>query len=256
MQNKGQSHQNPNVVAIIQARMGSTRLPGKVLKKVLAKPLLEYQIERLNRCKLINTLVVATTTKQSDNPIVELCNQLGVNVFRGSEEDVLQRYYDAACKYKADVVVRLTADCPLIDPEVVDKVISCYLENQEQYDYVSNTLIRTYPRGLDTEVFSFQALKQAHQEAHDPQYREHVTSYLYLHPEKFRLFNVSHPIDYSHHRWTVDTGEDFELIRRIIEHLYPQNAMFKMKETITLLEYKPEWALINAHIEQKKINQE
>ncbi|NEO63206.1 MAG: NTP transferase domain-containing protein, partial [Moorea sp. SIO4G2] len=161
------------LVIIVQARMTSTRLPGKVLKQVLGKPLLDYQIERLRRVKLADEIVIATTINQTDEPIVELCNSISIPYFRGSEEDVLARYYGAAVEHQADVVVRVTSDCPLIDPQVIDQVIQFYLDHQGEYDYVSNSLQRTYPRGMDTEVFSFAALDEAFHEASAQPDREH-----------------------------------------------------------------------------------
>lgn len=256
MQDRKSKWSNLHVVAIIQARMGSTRLPGKVMREVLGKPLLAYQIERLRQCKQIDTLVVATTYNSEDWCIVKLCQNLTVNVFLGSEEDVLTRYYEAACYYQADVVVRLTADCPLIDPEIVDRVITEYLSNYPQYDYVSNTIERTYPRGLDTEVFSFQALQVAYYNARAPHLREHVTPYIYMNPQIFNLGNVLDKTDHSKHRWTVDTTEDFELIKRIIEQLYPNKPLFNRIDVLSLLNKHPEWVLINAHIEQKKDEQD
>ncbi|KFL16175.1 acylneuraminate cytidylyltransferase [Geobacillus stearothermophilus] len=241
------------VAAIIQARMGSTRLPGKVLKKVLGKTLLEYQIERVKRAKTIDEIIIATTTKESDDPIVQLCQQLSIPYYRGSEEDVLSRYYEAATKFNVDVVVRLTSDCPIIDPNVIDKVVEHYLENKDRYDYVSNTLTRTYPRGLDTEVMSYEVLKRVHEEAKELVYREHVTAYIYHHPDQFRLCNVSNEKDESKHRWTVDTEEDFILIKNILETLYPINPLFTLEDVIRILQDKPEWVEINAHIEQKKL---
>jgi spore coat polysaccharide biosynthesis protein SpsF len=241
------------VAAIIQARMGSTRLPGKVLKKVFGKTLLEYQIERVKRAKTIDEIIIATTTKENDRPIVQLCQQLSIPYYRGSEEDVLSRYYEAATEFGVDVVVRLTSDCPIIDPNVIDKVVTHYLENRDQYDYVSNTLTRTYPRGLDTEVMSYEVLKRAHEEAKELTYREHVTAYIYHHPDQFRLCNVSNEKDESKHRWTVDTEEDFLLIKNILETLYPINPLFTLEDIIQILRDKPEWIEINAHIEQKKL---
>lgn len=240
------------IVAIIQARMGSTRLPGKVLKKILGKSLLEYQIERVKRSKLIDEIVVATTTKKDDDAIVSLCTNLNISTYRGSEDDVLSRYYEAAIKYEADVVVRLTSDCPLIDPEIVDQVIQLYLDKQP-IDYVSNTFLRSYPRGLDTEVFSFAVLKRAYNEAKLQRDREHVTPYIYTNRHLFALTYLESERDYSHHRWTVDTQEDFELIRLIIEATYPNNPTFTMHDIIQLLNDNPQWMKINAHIEQKKI---
>jgi len=233
--------------------MTSTRLPGKVLYEVMGKPLLEYQIERLGRAKLADKIVIATTTNESDLPIVELCKRLGVAYYRGSEEDVLSRYYEAAAEFGADVIIRATSDCPLIDPGVIDEVIGMYIKNREKYDYVSNTLERTYPRGLDTEVFSMTALKKAHKEASEQPEREHVTLYMYRHPERFRLASSSATKDYSKHRWTVDTPEDFGLIKLILQELYPLNSRFTWMDVIGLLNEHPEWVQINAAIEQKKV---
>lgn len=241
-----------NTVIIVQARMTSSRLPGKVLKKVMDKTLLEYQIERLRRVRSANGLVVATTTNSSDEPIIEECGRLGINVFRGSEEDVLSRYYTAASEFGASDVVRVTSDCPLIDPEIMDKVIQYYQQNRNKFDYVSNTLERTYPRGMDTEVFSFKVLKEAFQEAKSQSEREHVTPFFYRNPHRFRLASVRYNGDESRHRWTVDTQEDFELISNIITAIYPQNPCFNMNDTLELLHEHSEWILINAMVEQKK----
>ncbi|CAD5937734.1 cytidylyltransferase domain-containing protein [Planktothrix agardhii] len=238
-------------VIIVQARMTSTRLPGKVLKQVLGKPLLEYQIERLQRVKLANEIVIATTTNETDEPIVELCNRLAVAYFRGSEDDVLSRYYGAATAHKADLVVRVTSDCPLIDPQVIDTVIDYCLQNQSHYDYVSNSLERTYPRGMDTEVFSFSTLQQAFGEATAQPDREHVTPFIYRQPARYRLGHVIYSEDCSHHRWTVDTPEDFELIQKIIEAIYPRKPNFTLEDCLSLLKKHPEWYIINSHVSQK-----
>lgn len=240
-------------VAIIQARMGSTRLPGKVLKKVLDKPLLSFQLERVKRTTRIDDIVVATTNEKIDDGIVHFCKSQKVHVFRGAEEDVLSRYYEAAVKHKADIIVRLTSDCPLIEPAIIDQVIQLYLDKQP-IDYVSNTYNkRTFPRGLDTEVFSFQALKKAHQGAVLQRDREHVTAYIYSNKNSFQLAAFSQANDYSHHRWTVDTDEDFELVSRILKTIYPTNPTFTMENVIQLLKENPSWVHINAHIEQKKL---
>jgi spore coat polysaccharide biosynthesis protein SpsF len=223
------------------------------MKKVLGKPLLEYQIERLKRVNEADELVIATTTNETDQPIVDLCEHLGVAYYRGSEEDVLSRYYETALKYKADVVVRVTSDCPLIDPAVTGEVINLYIENQDKYDYVSNTLERTYPRGLDTSVFSMAALEKAHWEAREHAEREHVTLYIYRQPEIFRLNYLRSDKDYSRHRWTVDTPEDFELIKHILQELYPDNPEFAWRDVLTLLDDHPEWVEINAGVEQKRV---
>lgn len=241
------------VVAIIQARMGSTRLPGKILKKVQGKTLLEIQLERLKQSTLIEQIVVATTTQAQDDVVVDVCKELAINFYRGSEEDVLSRYYEAAVAFEANVIVRLTSDCPLIDPVIVDAVIEKYSRQQDKFDYVSNTLERTYPRGLDTEVFSFGALEKAYKEAVLQRDREHVTAYIYSNPQRFNINHVKGEQDYSHFRWTVDTPEDFELIQRILNKLYEDNKNFYMQDVIQLLTRYPDWNGINAHIEQKKL---
>ncbi|WP_163537023.1 glycosyltransferase family protein [Gracilibacillus sp. YIM 98692] len=240
------------VVAIIQSRMGSTRLPGKVLKKVLGSPLLVYELERISRSKYIDEFVVATTDQSKDEPIVSLCEFMQIPFYRGSENDVLKRYYQTATAFNADVVVRLTSDCPLIDPEQIDRVIEDYFIYDYDLQYVSNVLKRTFPRGMDTEVFSLQALKKAYEKAVSKEDREHVTRYIINHPEIFKIFNVAHSKNYSYHRWTVDTYEDFTLIKKIIETLYPHNPHFSMEDIIHLLDKNPKWQLINKHIQQKK----
>ncbi|MGJ9458020.1 cytidylyltransferase domain-containing protein [Oceanobacillus sp. CF4.6] len=240
------------VVAIIQARMGSTRLPGKILKQVLGKPLLEFQLERVSRSNYIDEILVATTDQHQDNAIVSLCQMMKITHYRGPEADVLKRYYKAASHIKADIVVRLTSDCPLIDPVQIDKVIQSYFLHQHPLQYVSNTLKRTLPRGMDTEVFSFQALKEASEKAESKADREHVTRYMINNPQDFNLTNVSNSKNYSHHRWTVDTLEDFTLINKIIETLYPHKPEFTMEDTIELLDTFPEWQLINTHIQQEE----
>lgn len=238
-------------VIISQARMTSTRLPGKVLKEVLGKPLLSYQIERLRRAKYADEVIIATTVNATDDPIEGLCCKLGVKCFRGSEEDVLSRYYFAAKESQADIVVRVTSDCPLIDPTVIDTVISNYKDNN--YDYVSNTLERTYPRGMDTEAFSYRVLAEAHTQASTQAEREHVTPFIYCRPDLYKLGIVRNSEDNSRYRWTVDTPEDYELIQHIIKYVYPKNTNFTMHDCLQAIKSNPQWLSINAHIEQKKI---
>lgn len=243
------------IVAIIQARMGSTRLPGKVMKEVLGKPLLEYQTERVRKSKFINQIVIATTTRPTEQPIIDLCERLSLDYFRGSEEDVLSRYFEAATHYKADVVVRLTSDDPLIDPAIIDRTISKYLSNTNTYDYVSNSLEKTFPIGLDVEVFSMKALEETNQEARALAEREHVTPYMYLHPEKFNLGVVKYKTDLSTLRLTVDTEEDLLLISRIIKSLYgKKKECFSLEDIIQLLQEQPEWMLLNSSIKQKELS--
>jgi spore coat polysaccharide biosynthesis protein SpsF len=239
---------------IVQARMASTRLPGKIMKKVLDKTLLEYQLERLLRVKHADQVIIATTDHGEERPIVDLCHKLGVPYFCGPEQDVLTRYYGAAAEYGADVVVRITSDCPLIDPAVVDEVISFYLAHKGECDYVSNTFPElTYPRGMDTEVFSFEVLKEAYDEAVDHAEREHVTIFFKRRPARYRMKNLPYEKDCSRYRWTVDTPEDFELIKRMITTLYPANPKFTLEDCLILIGEHPEWAIINEQIEQKLV---
>ncbi len=238
---------------IVQARHSSTRLPGKVLMEVNGKPLLEHLVARLRRTKSIDEIVIATTVNPDCRPITELAEKCGVTWFAGSEEDVLERYLGAARKVNADNIIRITSDCPLIDPATIDRVVDCYLSGNA--DYVSNTIERTYPRGLDTEVFSRDALERAERMAAEGPYREHVTLYMYRHPEHFTLLNVNAkpPLDRPDLRLTVDTPEDFRLIREIYTLLYRPGVIIDMRDVIRLLDERPDLADINAHIEQKKV---
>jgi spore coat polysaccharide biosynthesis protein SpsF len=178
---------------------------------------------------------------------------LGVPVTCGSEEDVLARYYKAATTHQADIIVRVTSDCPLIDPVVIDTAIKFYHENIGRFDYVSNTLKQSYPYGMAVEVFSFGLLEQAYREAKKETEREHVTPFFYTHPERFRIGQIINEVDLSHHRWTVDTQEDFELIRLIIEELYITNLTFNIGDILKCLQEHPEWSGINAHVKQKQL---
>lgn len=242
------------VVIISQARMTSTRLPGKVLKKIFGKPLLQYQIERLRNLHNVSEFIVATTINDADDAIEELCHELSCPVFRGSEHDVLGRYYHAAKEHGADVIVRVTSDCPIIDKNVVSRVIDVYMKNSEKYDYVSNTLERTYPRGMDAEVFSFSVLEEAYHEGILDVEREHVTPFFYSRPNRYRLRNVSYLTNCSTHRWTVDTPEDFALIEKIIHYFSLNRPDFTLEDALELLEKHPDWKDINALVEQKKLD--
>ena len=241
------------VALIVQARMTSTRLPGKVLIPVLGRPLLAHQFDRLKRVREADLLCLATTTNRSDDPLVALGEELGVHIFRGAEEDVLARYHGAASHLGARTVVRVTSDCPLIDPNVIDRVIARYKVRHPAEAYVSNTVVRTFPRGMDTEVFSFQALDEAYQEAVDPTEREHVTPFLIRRPERYPPGQVLLEPDAHQHRWTVDTPDDLELVRRMLEVLLPGHPEFALEDGLELLRRNPGWADLNAHVEQKKI---
>lgn len=238
----------------VQARMGSTRLPGKVMMPVLGKPLLGYLIERLKRVQGASAIAVLTTTNLLDDVIDTYCKDIGMLCYRGPEEDVLARYRQVAIERKPDAIVRITGDCPLIDPEEVDKAIKVFKDAYPLYDYVSNCIERTYPRGLDTEIFSLGALEHAFQEGTVPYEREHVTPFLYLHPELFSIKNVDSQESLGVHRWTVDTPEDFLLVQTILENVYPDNPKFQMRDVVNFLTQHPEVMKINAHIQQKTLS--
>lgn len=221
------------VTAIIQARMSSTRLPGKVLKTVKGRPLLSYQVERIRRARLLEQIVVATTASAHDGALARFCEEEKLNYFRGSEKDVLARFYQAAKRFKANVIVRLTADSPLIDPLLIDEAVNFYKNNTDLYDYVANTAPppSTFPDGMDVEVFSFSVLERAFLEAKLPSEREHVTFYLWK-TAKFRTYQIKHSRDYSHYRFTVDYPQDFEVVSEIFEQLYPKNNFFTMEDAV------------------------
>jgi len=235
--------------------MASTRLPGKVLKPVLGRPLLAHQVQRLQGVEHADAIVLATTTNDADEVLVDFARAHGLAYYRGSEEDVLSRYHGAAKEAGADVVIRVTSDCPLIDPSVVDEVIATFTRAQPDCDYASNTLRRTYPRGMDCEVFSRKALDVAHAEAIEPAEREHVTPFIYRHPDRFALSNVEYVSDQSDHRWTVDTVQDFDLVSRMLECLYNEQPSFTLEDCLDLLRKHPDWALINAGVQQKTLGQ-
>jgi len=245
-----------NVVAIIQARLSSTRLPGKVLLDLAGEPMLARVVARTRRAKTLAGVVVATSTHASDDPIAALSAKRGWPCFRGSLDDVLDRYYQAARAYRADVVVRITSDCPLIDPEVIDRVVGELLARQPEVHYASNVAPRrTFPRGLDTEAVRFDALARAWFEDRNPTTREHVTPYIYNsavcnHPPPFKVHNVVNDEDHSHWRWTVDTSEDRQLVERIYRHF--GHDEFGWRLVLKLIEREPALADINRHIARKQ----
>jgi len=244
---------NKNIVCIIQARTTSTRLPNKIFLDLEGEAVLARVIQRLKKSKLINKIVIASPNSSSNDAIEEfvLKNFPEVGSFRGSEDDVLDRYYGAAKKFKADIVIRITSDCPLIDAEVVDKVIEKLLESKA--DYAANVLgERTYPRGMDTEVFSFATLEKMWRQAEDKSEREHVTLYLHRHKEEFSTANVKNDEDYSNYRLTLDEEDDYKLIKEIYRELFSANNDFGLDDIINLLKRKPELTAINEHVEQKK----
>lgn len=238
------------VLAILQARVSSTRLPGKVLKPLLGKPMLIRQIERIKRCRLIDKLVVATSVDSSDDVLADVLSQAGIACFRGRLDDVLERFYQAALPYQPEHVVRLTGDCPLADSILIDEAINAHLASGA--DYTSTALNPTYPDGLDVEVFRFAALERAWRDGSLPSEREHVTPYIYSHPELFCLKSVEQAENMSTLRWTVDEPADFAFVERVYSELYPANPAFAMNDVLVLLEKWPELLDINAQFERNE----
>jgi spore coat polysaccharide biosynthesis protein SpsF len=261
------------VVALVQARMSSTRLPGKVLLDIGGDTMLGRVVRRVRRAALVQQTIVAATQSTADQPIVGECSSLGVEVFRGSEQDVLDRFYQAARSCQAEAVVRVTSDCPLIDPGLIDRVVRAF----QRYgpDYASNVLHRTYPRGLDTEVVSFAALERACRQAAEPYQRIHVTPYLYQHPGCFRLLSVTRwavaaispstmvrpaarsqqpPTGAAQYRWTVDTQEDLDFVREVYRRL-GNDESFRWTEVLDLLARDPALAELNRSVRQKALHE-
>ncbi len=236
---------------IVQARMTSTRLPGKVLAPIAGRPMLAWQLDRLRRVRDDVAVAVATSDGPSDDPIVDLCGELGVPVVRGSESDVLDRYHVAAATLSADPVIRVTSDCPLIDPAVSRAVLELF--ERGEADYASNTLERTFPRGLDTEVLSVETLAAAWREASQPFEREHVTPYIYRNPSRFRLRNLRNERDEGDRRWTVDTPADLAFARAVYERLEVDAVTFDANDVRELLRREPALEALNAAVEQKPL---
>lgn len=239
------------VVIIVQARMGSTRLPGKSLMPIQGKPLVGYVLERAKQAVTAHQLVLATTDQVRDNPLASYAETIGVPVFRGSENHVLSRYREAARFFNAGTIVRISGDCPLIDPQVIDQAILLF--KTKKYDYVSNVIHRTYPRGMDVEVFSRAALEKAFHEATGEGEKEHVTPYFYRHPELFSLGSLEQAVDQSNWRLTVDTEEDLALIIRLMQELVPLQTSFTLQDIVEVLDSHPDWLSMNAHVRQKEV---
>ena len=233
-----------NRVAIIQARTASTRLPRKCFLRIYNKTILEHIILRLQNAKSIHAICVATTTKKEDDGIEEIVRNMGLKVYRGSESDVLDRFYRAAKWMKADIICRVTADDPFKDPAVIDLFMDKFLEGD--YDYLSNTIKPTYPEGIDMEIIHFSALERAWKEAKLPSEREHVTPYIWKNPEKFNIHNEEYPEDLSYMRWTLDKPEDWVFIQQIYDYLYQEEKLFLMEDILSLLKKHPELTEINS----------
>jgi len=241
------------IVCTIEARMKSSRLPGKVLLPVCGKPLLELMIERLRQVPELDGIVIATTADPSCQPIEELAKRVGVGCFRGSEDDVLDRVLRSAQSAQADLIVELTGDCPLIDPDLVSEVIREF--RSRDVDYCANVLQRTHPRGMDVQVFPAKVLAQVAELTNNPSDREHVSIYIYTHPELFRLHNVTSSLspEDADLRLTVDTPDDFKLVSEIFQRLYPTNPRFRLADILKLMREHPELRAINSHVRQKTV---
>lgn len=251
---EGRRDMKKKTVAIIQTRMSSTRLPGKVLLEICGKPVLEHVVDRISQCSEIDEIVIATTDDEGDRIIVEKAKELNCGYFTGDRDDVLSRYYHAAQNCKADIIMRITSDCPLIDTEVTNNIVRFYKEHD--YDFVANLVnpdvtTRSYPDGLDTEVFSFAILEEAFLKSDKRYYREHVT--MYMHDNIKNKYCYRNDADYSKYRWTLDTQEDFDFIANIYKNLYKPDRIFSWMEAIRFIEENPELADINGHIVPKEI---
>lgn len=244
-----------NIVAIIQARIGATRLPGKVLMLIGKKPMLQRVIESVKRASLVDKVMVATSDRKQDNLVARLCKKLNIKCFRGSEEDVLERYYGAAKSSKARIVVRITSDCPFIEPLIIDEVIKIHLENKN--DYTANDAGISYPRGTDVEVFNFKSLERAYLEAKKTEEREHVTPYFYKNQKIFKveILKAKGILKRPEIRLCVDTKEDLAAMRAIFSALSTAKKEINIFNIIDLSNSKPELLEINAGIKQKKLGE-
>ena len=240
------------ITAIVQARTGSTRLPGKVMLRLFDQTVLGHVISRLQRCRLLTDIVVATTRLAEDDCVVQEAGLYDVPTYRGSEDDVLDRFHEAALVAGCDWIVRITSDCPLVDATIVDAMLAQLCKEADDIDYLSNTLHRTFPRGLDVEVFSLRVLQDASAKARLPSEREHVTPYIHGNPGQYRLRSFTNPTDYSAWRWTLDTHEDWTLIQEIYARLYPAKPDFHWLDVIQLFQEEPWLASINSVVVQKQ----
>jgi spore coat polysaccharide biosynthesis protein SpsF len=238
-------------VAIIQARMRSTRLPGKILRDIAGEPMLARVVERSQRAATVDEVVVATSELADDDIVERLCSDRSWVCFRGSETDVLDRYYRAAIAFRADLVVRVTSDCPLIDPRLIDEHVNLLLRRWTEVDFVTNMVKQTYPLGLAVEVMPMDVLARMKRMSQTDMLKEHVTTLAYVEPGWFQIDHIMHPVDLSHLRWTVDTAEDLELVRKIFQHF--GHGRFSWEEVLPVLEQHPDWTKINQDIPQKTL---
>jgi len=223
------------VIGLIQVRMGSTRLPGKSLMEINGKPMLWHLIKRVEKSKLIDKIVIATTVEKQDDAIEEFAKKEGIDCFRGSEMDIMDRLYNALKAFNGDIGVRITGDCPLVDHQVIDKLIGYYLEHKDEFDIVTNIFPPTHPQGLSVEVFPREILERALNEMNDPFWREWVTVYFYENPDKYRVANIKNEENFAHHRWTVDYEEDYKFVDAVFSALGPNGEDFTMEDILKFL---------------------
>jgi spore coat polysaccharide biosynthesis protein SpsF len=234
------------IIGVIQARMGSQRLPGKVMLPILGKPIIWHIYNRLKKCKLLDMIVISTGDSVDNVSICEFASENNIPIYVGSEEDLVDRLYKTAINFQASAIVRITADCPLVDPKIVDKLVSEYLANKDQYDIITNCKIRTFPHGLDAEVYSVNTLEKLLDKMNVIELRDWFALYAYNHPELFRILNISNSLDLSKLRWTLDYQEDYEFIKQIYQNLYKDDVIFYMDDVLNLIKQKPDIIKINS----------
>ena len=234
-----------NVVAIVQARTGSTRLPGKVFLPLNGKPLIWHIIQRVRKSNFVNQIVIATTLNKKDDQLVEWAANENITIYRGSEDDVLDRFYQTAIYIKADIIVRVTADDPFKDPEIIDKAISIFIDND--LNFISNNNPPTFPEGLDVEVFDMDTLKLAFNNSKDSFEKEHVTPYMFRNAEKIKTQNFKNIENKSNLRWTIDTEIDYEMVKIVYQNLYKEGSIFMYKEIIDYIQKFPHVGFMNVH---------
>jgi len=243
-QDKSEKDDKMKIGAIIQARMGSKRLPKKVLRILIDKPVLEHIINRVKKSKYCETIIVATTISQEDDAIANFLKKISIPCFRGSQHNVLERFYECAKQNNLDLIIRVTADDPFKDPLIIDRAVKIMLKNPS-LDYCSNTIIPTFPEGIDIEVFTFKALEKTYREATLYSEKEHVTPYMWKNPHKFKIYNFVHNQDLSHWRWTLDTEDDWKFVQIVYKNLYNNKHIFCMSEIVTFLKKNPQLIKIN-----------
>lgn len=233
------------IVACIQARMGSTRLSGKVLKTILDKSLVEHERDKLMFCREVDQIVLTTSINKENDILAEHAKKIGLSFYRGNEMDLISRYIGTISKFDAEAIVRITADCPMVDPKIVDKLVKIFRENAGRYDFVTNIYERTFPKGLDVEVLSADTIRKLDEIVKDPVYREIFTSYIMQHPEDFKIYNFLNVKNLSDLRWTVDYQEDFDFVANIYKKLYESGKIFIMKDILLLLMKEPKLTQLN-----------